>query len=93
MKPPLIKLVWADAMAIGEWKSIEELTKEHAKDAAPCTTVGFLIKKTREWYYVASTITDGETTEEIMSNGIMMIPRKWVLSKVELELGEDNADH
>lgn len=82
----VVKIVWTDAMAINEWKTIQELDAEAHKDTAPCTSIGFLIKTTRQWYYVANTVSSGETEEEIVSNGIMMIPRKWVISIKEIQL-------
>ena len=77
---PIVKIVWTDAQVINEWKTVGELSKEAEKDSAPCTSVGFLIKKNRQFYWVANTVSSGETEEEIVSNGIMMIPRKWVVS-------------
>lgn len=87
---PVVKVVWTDAMAINEWKTVSELTKEHAKDSEPCISIGFLIKKTKQFFYVANTVSSGDTEEEIVSNGIMMIPRKWVTSIQEINL-EDIA--
>jgi hypothetical protein len=80
----VVKIVWADAMSIGEWKTVAELKKDEAADHAPCTSIGFLIKTTKQFYYVANTVSSGDTEEEIVSNGIMMIPRKWVVSFTEL---------
>ena len=82
----VVKIVWTDAMAINEWKTVKELQKDEAADSAPCISIGFLIKTTKQFYYVANTVSSGETEDEIVSNGIMMIPRKWVVSKVEIEL-------
>ena len=82
----VVKIVWTDAMAMNEWKTISELDKEHEKDSAPCTSIGFLIKTTKQFFYVANTISGGDTEDDIVSNGIMMIPRKWVISKEEIEL-------
>ena len=77
---PVVKVTWTDAMAINEWKTTAELEREKAADSAPCVSIGFLIKKTRQFFYVANTVSSGESEEEIVSNGIMMIPRKWVVS-------------
>lgn len=74
----VVKIVWTDAMAINEWKTVDELTKDEKEDEQPCISIGFLIKTTKKSYYVANTISSGETEDEIVSNGIMMIPRKWV---------------
>jgi len=83
---PVVKVVWTDAMAINEWKTISELKADEKADSAPCYTIGFLIKSTKQFYYIANTITSGETEEEIVSNGIMLVPRKWVVSKVTLDI-------
>lgn len=82
----VVKIVWTDAMAVNEWKTLQELKTEESTDELPCTSIGFLIKTTRQFFYVANTISSGETEEEIVSNGIMMIPRKWVISFDVLEV-------
>jgi len=83
---PAVKIVWVDAAVINEWKTVAELTKDEVADAAPCTTIGFLIKKNRKFYYVANTVSSGETEDEIVSNGIILIPKKWVSSFTELNI-------
>lgn len=84
---PIVRVVWTDAMAINEWKTLEELKKDEGEDKAPCVSVGFLVKKTREFYYVANTITSGaKTIDDILMNAIMMIPRKWVKSIEEINI-------
>jgi hypothetical protein len=82
----VVRITWVDAMAINEWKTASELKKDEQSDAAPCVSIGFLIKTTKQFYYVANTVSAGETEEEIVSNGIMMIPKKWVKSFTELEI-------
>lgn len=76
----VVKIVWTDALAIGEWKTQKDLEADSEKDSAPCISIGFLIKSNKQFYYVANTISSGDTQEDIMSNGIMMIPKKWVTS-------------
>lgn len=83
---PVVKIRWTDATVINDWKTKAELTSEEKEDAAPCTSIGFLIKTTKQFFYVANTVTSGETEDEILSNGIILIPRKWVVSKEEIHL-------
>lgn len=73
-------------MVVNEWKTMADLKKDEDEDAQPCHTIGFLIKKNRQFYYVANTITSGESEEEILSNGIILIPRKWVKTFKELNI-------
>jgi hypothetical protein len=81
---PVVKIIWTDATVINDWKTKADLEKDEKEDAAPCTSIGFLIKTTKQFYYVANTVTSGETEDEILSNGIILIPRKWVVSKEEI---------
>lgn len=83
---PVVRILWTDATVINDWKTKAELTHDEKEDAAPCTSIGFLIKTTKQFYYVANTVTSGETEDEILSNGIILIPRKWVVSKEEINL-------
>jgi len=83
---PVVRVVWVDAVATNEWKTIADLDKEAHADTEPCITIGFLIKKSRTYYWIASTITN--TGTEALVNSIMMIPRKWVESFTELEVPE-----
>lgn len=83
----VVKIEWIDAVAIGEWKSIKDLENDEHADTAPCTTIGYLIRTTKTLFYVASTITT--ISGDLIANGIMAIPRKWVKSKVELDIGEE----
>lgn len=83
---PVVRIIWTDAMVINEWKTKQELEADQEKDAAPCTTVGFLIRTTKQFYYVANTVSSGESEDEIVSNGIILIPRKWVKSKEEIKI-------
>lgn len=80
----IVRIEWIDAVATNEWKTIKDLEKEEHDDTEPCVTIGFLIRSNRQYYYVASTITN--TGSEALVNSIMMIPKKWVKSKVELEV-------
>jgi len=83
---PVVRIKWIDAQVTNEWKTKADLKKEELEDSAPCISIGFLIKTTRQFFYVANTVTSGETEDEILSNGIILIPRKWVVSKEEIEI-------
>ena len=83
---PVVKILWTDATVINDWKTKADLANDEKEDTAPCTSIGFLIKTTKQFYYVANTVTSGETEDEILSNGIILIPRKWVVSKQELHI-------
>lgn len=86
----VVKILWTDAVSIGEWKSLAELPE----NASPCCSIGILVKTTRDYYYVANTISKDATETEIMSNGVMMIPKKWVLKKPEeIEVSFPWKDH
>lgn len=78
----VVKVVWTDAASIDEWKSVDDLPKV----AVPCITVGFLVKTTRQYYYIANTFTTYETVDELMTTGVIMIPRKWVTSFKEIQI-------
>lgn len=82
---PVVKVIWVDAVSTNEWKTIPDLKKEEKSDTEPCTTIGFLVRKTRYYFYVANTVSNVNAGEPLV-NGIMMIPRKWVLSMQEIHL-------
>jgi hypothetical protein len=69
---------WVDAQADSGW---EEDTKAHLAD---CTTVGFVVSETKEAVCVASTLSDPH------NNCRMHIPKKWITSRRELNIGEDD---
>lgn len=81
----VVKVVWVDAVATNEWKTIPELKKEAPDDTEPCTTIGFLVMSNKQYHYVASTVSNVGAGDPIVNN-IMMIPRKWVKSLEEISL-------
>ncbi len=83
---PVVRIKWTDATVINDWKTKDDLKRDEKEDMAPCTSIGFLIKTTKQFFYVANTVTSGETEDEILSNGIILIPRKWVVSKEEIQV-------
>jgi hypothetical protein len=74
-----VKILWQDAETDDGWKLDSELEpKEHT-----CVTVGFLIRRERKFYLVASTISINGDEPETCSR--MQIPRGMVQSLTILE--------
>ena len=69
---------WVDAQADVGW---EEDIKAHLSD---CITVGFLVSETKEALCIASTLSDPH------NNCRMHIPKKWIVSRRELNIGEED---
>ena len=69
---------WTDAQADAGW---EEGTKAHL---AECITVGFVVSENRQTVCIASTLSDPH------NNCRMHIPKKWIDSRKEIEIGEEN---
>lgn len=84
----VVRITWIDAVSSNDWKTIPDLKKEESADTTPCTTIGFLVRSNRQYYYVANTVSAvaGGKADEILVNGVMMIPKKWVQSYTELEV-------
>lgn len=72
-------VVWWDAQADAGW---EEGVKA---SLAECTTIGFLVSETKEAICLASTWADPH------NNCRMHIPKKWIKSRRELNIGEDDG--
>jgi hypothetical protein len=77
-----IRLEWTDATGIDEWMNVKDLP-DHAH---PCISIGFVVKQTRDYFYLANTVSKSESADEVMSSGVIMIPKKWVKNKTELDL-------
>lgn len=69
---------WVDAQSDAGW---EEDIKAHLSD---CITVGFLVSETKEALCVASTVSEPH------NNCRMHIPKKWIVSRRELNIGEED---
>ena len=69
---------WVDAQSDAGW---EEYIKAHLSD---CITVGFLVSETKEALCIASTLSDPH------NNCRMHIPKKWIVSRRELNIGEED---
>lgn len=73
----LIYIKWIDAVADAEWQQKDEYEKPHI-----CETVGYVQKKTKEYYVVASTISGDHT------NARITIPNKWILQIKNVKIDE-----
>jgi hypothetical protein len=69
---------WVDAQADASW---EDNTKAHLAD---CITVGFVISETKQALCIASTVSEPH------NNCRMHIPKKWITSRSELNIGEED---
>lgn len=83
-----VQVTWTDAAMLGEWKGVADLPD----DATPCITIGFLVKTTKQYFYVASTVSNDMEEQEALANGVMLIPRNWVTDFTELDLDKLKAD-
>jgi len=80
---PLVKLSWLDINTQAGW------TSENNLDAARCFTVGYIIKETKDFYVLASTLGyDSEDTEHEEYNQRISIPKGCVILKETLCTGE-----
>jgi hypothetical protein len=72
-KYPLIEVQWDDAVSDVGWESIpDKLEKSIA------TTVGFLVRETKDHLLIASTYDDNHT------NARIQIPKKMIQSRKEI---------
>ena len=74
----IVVVEWLDAQAEASW---EENVKAHL---ASCVSVGFLINETKDAICIAS------TWAEPHSNCRIHIPKKWITSRKELSIGEED---
>ena len=74
----IVVIEWLDAQAEASW---EENVKAHL---AECTSVGFLISETKDAVCLAS------TWAEPHSNCRIHIPKKWITSRKEISIGEED---
>lgn len=65
----VVEVTWYDAISMRGWRDKATYAKQKA---APCRTVGYIIKKTKREMVLAQT----QGGDEI--NGSMTIPRDWV---------------
>lgn len=83
--PPfkLVRVLWLDAYSEGGWKEANDEPRE-----APCISVGYLIKETRKYVRLASTVSvDDEGKWH--ANATISIPRVGMVEQIEtLEGGE-----
>lgn len=74
----ILVIKWIDAQADSGW---EEGTKAHLAD---CITVGFVVSETKQAICVATTISEPH------NNCRMHIPKKWITSRKEVDIGEED---
>ena len=74
----IVVVEWLDAQAEASW---EENVKAHL---AECMSVGFLISETKDAVCLAS------TWSEPHSNCRIHIPKKWITSRKEISIGEED---
>lgn len=80
----IVKIDWVDAEVTNDWKTLPDMLEEGA--GAPCVSVGFMLKGAKrkdKTYFLANTITVPPDDEEMLVNGVVKIPKKWV-TKVEV---------
>lgn len=63
MKYKLVKIIWQDIVADVGWEDIKR-SKKFPADV--CTSVGYLLKKTRRRCVLASTISEGQCNNRIV---------------------------
>lgn len=74
----IVKVTWIDAESHNEWVEVKDLV-----DPSICTTVGFLVKETEEFYYIAATVSlEGEA---IHTNNRILIPKVWIKEFTEIK--------
>ena len=81
----VVKLVWEDAVAMGEWQSHSDLPEK----LNTCSTIGYLVKENKQYYYVSSTVSlDDSEPDTVHINATMAIPKKWIKSAIQVNLEE-----
>lgn len=80
-KYKVVKITWTDASGIDQWTKVKDLPDT----SVPCYSVGFLIKTTRQYYFLANTHTRDDEEDELMTSGVIMIPKKWAVKMEVLE--------
>lgn len=84
----VVKLVWEDAVAMGEWQSHSDLPES----LNTCSTIGYLVKENKQFYYVSSTVSlDNTEPDTVHINATMCIPKKWVKKAIQVNLEELNV--
>jgi len=72
---PLVSILWDDADATNEWTN--EIPEEDDGDLVH--TIGFLVKTTKQSYYIAHTVYLDEN-DQLTFNGRLRIPKGMVRS-------------
>lgn len=69
----MVLVEWRDAIVRAGWEHTDEALSE--TDEMACTTIGYLIEKTKEHIVVAGTLSD----DGAQLNGRITIPMVWVV--------------
>lgn len=80
----VVLLTWTDASSIDSWTKVKDLPET----AHPCYTAGFLIKTSKDYYYVANTHTIEDSEQDLLTSGVIMVPKKWTLKLEVLHNGD-----
>lgn len=73
-----VKITWIDAESGNEWITTDEL-----EEPSVCTTIGYLVKETDKFYFIAGTISIEE--EKVHTNNRIIIPKPWVIELQEIK--------
>ena len=81
MKVDLVEVEWLDHYSQDAWMTIEDLNDTDSVDYT-VTTVGVLVKETKDWLYIASTVNK-EYICQTMCILKRCVTKRKVLKKVE----------
>ena len=73
MKYNLVSIKWRDAQSYDEWSALDE----HTGELPLITSVGFLLRTTKESYVLAQNID--ETNDSVSM--VMTVPKAWCIGK------------
>lgn len=77
MKYPLVEVRWEDAATSHGWESPEEVRQDADEEIA--LTVGFLVRESKSFIWVASTVdSEGNTNARIKIPKAMIVSQKSV---------------
>ena len=81
MKLKLVKIRWCDACDINyNWKHLDDIMEDINSKNWECETVGWILKETKEYIAIASTLSTD------YAKFVIKIPTTWIRSKKILKL-------
>lgn len=86
-KNKLIYLEWEDACSLHEWRHESQLLDWANNTEYMVKQVGWLIKETKRFIFIASRFSPGNTYQEIYEDQYGMlqkIPKTWVRKRINL---------